>query len=207
MQTENLKEIIYSRNVLEFVTVAHEYCSFLERAGEFDQYTFSDKTIKLLTVVYLKGTLLPEVELINEEGNEKFVTELDWEFIRNGVLQQLNDNDTYLDFFDSEMNETPEPVTTSISENIADIYQDLKDFISIYQLGIDELANDAIYECYSNFKTYWGQRVLNSLRILHFLIYSNKLSNTDTFENEPKQPKTDNWFISQAQKNYRKDAE
>ena len=53
---------IYERNTLEFVTVALEYCSFVEHAGEKGLFDFVDKATKLLPLLYLKALLLPVVE-------------------------------------------------------------------------------------------------------------------------------------------------
>ena len=57
---------IYERNTLEFVTVALEYCHFVEQAGEKGLFDFVDKATKLLPLLYLKALLLPVVE--SEEG-------------------------------------------------------------------------------------------------------------------------------------------
>jgi hypothetical protein len=199
----SIKEIVYSKNVIEFVTIAKEYTAFVEQSSNFESHDFIDKTLKILSLLYLKTNLLPVVEPLSDEGNEKYVTELDWQYIRNGVQLQLADNDIYLDFFDSEMNETPEPVSCSVSENLSDIYQDLKDFLEIYQLGNEELSNDAIYECNESFKNYWGFKLVNSLRILHHLSFNEK---GIEFAAAKKMAKSeDDWFISRAQQGFRKD--
>jgi hypothetical protein len=169
---DNYQTIIYSRNVLEFVTVATEYCAFVENPPVPEKAVFTDKMLKLLTVVYLKALLLPTVNQINAEGNEKFVTELDWNYVKENIEKILGDDDLYLDYFDDDMKETHEPVTSIISENLADIYQDLKDFITVYQLAITDLMNDALYECIDNFQNLWGSRLVNSLRILHHIYYT-----------------------------------
>ena len=201
----SIKEIVYSKNVIEFVTVANEFCSFLENITELDKNEMIDKSVKLLSLLYLKANLLPESEQINEDQNEKFVTEFDWQFVRNGIEVLLADDDKYLDFYDTEMNETAEPVASSISENMADIYQDLKDFLNTYQLGDEELSNDAIYECCANFRDYWGFRLVNSLRIFHYIIYK-KSKDEQPSESKGKIVRDlNNWFISKAQKNFRKD--
>jgi hypothetical protein len=195
------KEVVFSKNTIEFVTVANEFCLFLEKATETDASFFIDKSLKLLSLLYLKASLLPPTEQLYDEGNEKFVGEFDWQMIRNGIASILDDKDTYLDFFDLEMNETPEPVVSSISENMADTYQDLKDFLEIYRLGNDELSNDAIYECNENFKNYWGFRVVNTIRILHFLHFRPKddtIFEASTAKNLVKR-NPDNWFITKAQ--------
>jgi hypothetical protein len=200
-----LKDIVYSKNVVEFATVANEYCTYLEKVSEHEKPIFVDKSLKLLSLLYLKVLLLPEVEQVNEEENEKFVTEFDWQLIKNGIQAILNEDDTYLDFFDIEMNETPEPTTNSISENMADLYQDLKDFIEIYKLGVDELSNDAILECSASFKEHWGFKTVNSLRMLHHIQFSTTSEkNEDTSSNTAKR-NTNDWFISKAQKDYQKD--
>jgi len=201
----SLNEIVYSKNVVEFVTVAKEYCTFLENVAELDKDSLIDKSVKLLSLLYLKSNLLPDTEQINEEPNEKFVTEFDWQFVRNGIETILGDDDTYLDFYDNEMNETAEPVSSSISENMADIYQDLKDFLSIYQLGNEELSNDAIHECFTSFSEYWGFRLVNSLRIFHFLIYKINKDEQPAKSKSQINRDTKNWFISKAQQDLTKD--
>ncbi len=201
----NLKDIVYSKNTVEFVTVAREYCAFLEKAGEINVETFINKSVKLLPLLYLKAALLPETGQVNSEGNEKFVTEFDWQFIRQGILNLLGDNDIYLDFFDASMNETPEPVASSISENMADIYQDVRDFLEIYRLGNDELSNDAIFECCQSFSETWGFKLINSLRILHLLGYKGTSAEQLSFAKGKVIRDTDNWFISKAQKDFQSD--
>ena len=57
MEKEN--NPIYERNTLEFVTVALEFCTFVETAGERELFDFMDKAVKLLPLLYLKATLLP----------------------------------------------------------------------------------------------------------------------------------------------------
>ena len=60
---------------------------------------------------------------------------------------------------------------TSLSEGFADIFQDLRDYLTLYNMGTSEMMNDAIWECKKNFKEYWGQRLVNIQRVLHYLLY------------------------------------
>jgi hypothetical protein len=169
---DNVKDIIYSRNVVEFVTVSREYCAYLEKLENIEKPVFVDRSMKLLSLLYLKSLLLPEIEEIFDEELEKHVTEFDYEFIKKGIEQVLGDDDSYLDFFDNDMHETPEPVSCSLAENMADVYQDVKDFLAIYQQGIDKLMLDAIFVCKQSFENYWGYRIVNSLRIFHYLQFN-----------------------------------
>ena len=71
---------IYERNTLEFVTVALEYCTFVETAGNTGLFDFVDKATKLLPLLYLKASLLPEVESEEETELELSVSFTDSRF-------------------------------------------------------------------------------------------------------------------------------
>ena len=47
---------IYEHNTLEFVTVALEFCTFVENAGKNGLLNFLDKAVKILPLLYLKAT-------------------------------------------------------------------------------------------------------------------------------------------------------
>jgi hypothetical protein len=72
-----------------------------------------------------------------------------------------------------DMKYSDTPISAFISENIADIYQDVRNFVSVYQYELTEQMNDALYVCRDNFRTYWGQKLVNVLRPLHSLLYTN----------------------------------
>ena len=78
------------------------------------------------------------------------------------------------------------PVTKSISEDLADIYQDVKNFVMQFQVGINETMHDAILECREHFRLYWGQTLVNTLRALHELEYNtpDDDANDENAENE-----------------------
>ena len=71
------------------------------------------------------------------------------------------------------------PITASVSEDLSDIYQDLKNFITVFERGVTDNMNDALYLCIENFKSYWGQKLVNVLRALHSLKYTIVNDNLD----------------------------
>ena len=132
---ENNTQPIFDKNTVEFVTVAAEMCGFLERASRLKRREFVDTSLKLLPLLYLKASLLPECEQIDEFPPETFVTEADYEQLRVSVSALMGDRDDYLEVFLDDMMYSDTPIKQSISEGLADIYQALKDFICVYQLG------------------------------------------------------------------------
>lgn len=169
-----MDEYIFSKNTIEFVTVGVEFCAFMEKVSEIEKKEFIDTSVKMLPLLYLKATLLPDKEDDDEYdvNVEHFVNEEIYEYIRNSIEQLLGEQDSYLEVFQSDMQYSETPIVANISEDMTDIYQDIKDFVSIYSLGNEESMRTALNECKDNFINYWGQKLVNVLRALHSLRYS-----------------------------------
>ena len=206
---ENDREaLVYSGAVIEFVAVAREVCSFLEQAEGFAKTVFMDKTRKILPLLYYKAVMLPSAEAFFEDGPERFVSEQEWQVIHDAILNKLGKHNDYPEVIDPVLRDTEDKVGGSIAENLADIYQDLKDFVMVYRMGTVELMNDALWECMQHFDQEWGQKLLNSLRALHNLLHGGE----DLEEEEEDRDKgadseqgTDNWIFSQRQKLWNED--
>lgn len=180
METDQLPDhIVYSTNVIEFVTVAAETCLFLEHTAEFSRTDFIQKSVKLLPLLYLKTSLLEIPEAVYDDVTEKFVNEDDYQFVREQVEQLLGADDSYLETFHPDMAISDTPIAAFVSENLADIYQELKDFAANYQLGDIDIMNDALVACLEAFGEHWGQKTLNALRALHALRFSDGFGQED----------------------------
>ena len=169
---EQTSQVIFDKNSIEFVTVAAEYCGFIERARGVEPGAFVDTALKILPLLYLKASLIPECEMIGEEDLEVFVTEEDYECVQYSIAQVLGAQDDYLEVFHPDMAYSDTPIKKCISEDLADIYQDLKDFIGVFQLGLNTTMNDSLYVCKEHFAEYWGQRLVNTMRALHNVKYN-----------------------------------
>ncbi len=216
MQEENRENIVYSRPVVEFVAVAREYCVFLENSIEEGRKDFIFKIHRLLPLLYFKAVMLPSPERMMEEQVDKSVTEEQYNFLHEQLLVKLGKYDAYTDVFDPQIQYSEAPIGESLAENLSDIYQELKDFIEIYQFGLTELMNDALAECRQSFETYWGQRMVNAMRAFHNLVYNSEDIDEDeeapedpekAFEEKAKNMDTSNWILTQKQKQYDEDEE
>ena len=95
--------------------------------------------------------------------------EFEYENMRQAIAQKLGSDDAYLEVFVEDMRYSDEPITAFISENIADIYQEVKDLACNYQTREEAVMNDALVSCLEAFEQHWGQKLLNVLRPLHTL--------------------------------------
>jgi hypothetical protein len=188
MDTDQLPDhIVYSKKVIEFVTVAAETCLFLEHANEFTKTDFVQKSIKILPLLYLDASLLDIPDPVFEEIPERFVNEEDYQYVHGLVEQLLGSDDSYLEVFHPDMALSDTPIAAFVSEDMADVYQELKDFAANYQLGDIDIMNDALVACLEAFGEHWGQKLLNALRALHAVRFSEGFGLEDT-DNESAGP-------------------
>ena len=177
-------QTIFDKNVIEFVTVAAEFCAFLERAEGMKRKAFVDTTLKILPLLYLKASMLPKCETIGDEAPETYVTEEMYEVLRINLSDILAEKDDYLEVFLPEMAYSDQPIKKNISEDLADIYQDIRDFIFVFQLGLNETMNDSLAICQENFGMLWGQKLVNTLRALHDVKYNQEPDEEEETEEE-----------------------
>ena len=162
------KSDIYSQETIEFVTVATQYCIFMEQVAGKTRLEFVDTMRKMLPMVYLKASL---IEKGDDEEQEVFVeqsvTEADYSAVRGNVYGVMGEQDDYLDVFVEEMKYSDTPIKKTISEDLADIYQSLRNFVGVYKEGYEEAMTIALAEVIADFEQYWGQTLVNTLRALH----------------------------------------
>jgi hypothetical protein len=160
MRDEELNSIVYSKNVIELITVANEFCGFLERSEDMESSDFRSRLQKLLPLLYLKTSLLPTFESVSEDDLEKYVTEMDYNIIQQNVLAHFGGQDDYQEVFVPGMQFSETALSASISENIADIYQDIIDLVLAFRTLNEEVMEQALSEMQNNFSQNWGQNWL-----------------------------------------------
>lgn len=168
------ESVIYSKEVIEFTTVAVEYCILLEKGDpKLPAEEFVDKVSKILPLLYLKAQLLPEVEEEMDFGNIDLpVTEEDYNYIEQKCASILGSQNDYLEVFVEEMAFSETPIVAHISENLADVYQALRNFAAVFERGIEEHMEQALFYCIEDFREQWGQKLVNVLRAVHFAKYT-----------------------------------
>ncbi len=181
-QSEELNKA-FSRSTIEFATVAREYCFFAENAAKYTLKDYVKVASRLLPLLYIKASVLPELEQQSDFALEEYVDYQTYEVVRCSIRAKLAAHDEYLEVFKEDFKYSDSPIVASISEDMADIYQDVRNFCEQYQTGVDDLMNDAIVVVVEKFRTYWGQRLCNALQALHNLLYSSE--NLDEEEGVP----------------------
>ncbi len=213
-----LNQIVYAKNAVEFVTVANEYCKFIESADAHSQKVFVNLALKLLPLLYLKASMLNETlaefeDGLDEEGDfgtEIFVSEVEYYALETNIRTKLEDFNEYPDVYESQSVATNESTLCFISEDLTDIYQDLKNFTQNYRNGLEEVMVDSLFEANNQFKIYWGQRLVNTMRALHNIYFNGELSaeeeaiepeEVEDFDDETTSKSNPNWLNDRFEDN------
>ena len=176
----NEQNPIYAPDTLEFVTVATEFCAYLEQSASREKTSFIERMRKLLPLLYLKAQLLPEMEGVADFTPDDRVTQQDYDYILHLVAAIMGDDDYYEDAtFGMEMQQTEQLCWKTVSEGLADMYQPLRNFVAAYRLGIEPCMESALYDVRYSFIYSWGTALVDTLRRFHYLTSFN--SDEDNF--------------------------
>ena len=164
--------------MLDFITVGTEFCKYLEQLDtsvsqpgtddgpENPRTAFIDVMRGLLPMLYLKASLMGEMPE-GEGYNAERLTEADYDYIRHGVASVMGGLDDYLDVFVEDFKYSDRPVLRTVSEDLADIYQAVRETVETFRDGYEDAMQVALYDVRESFKNEWGQKLLNALKALH----------------------------------------
>ncbi len=169
---------VYSQEVIDEVTIAVQVCKMLENLVGMEKADFVGKMIKLLPMLYVKTLMLSADDSETDMYLQTFVNEDDYSYVESGVAELLGADNAYLEVFVDGMRYSDTPITSFISENLADVYQELKDMLGNFQTENEEVMHSALCAMKASFVEHWGQKLLNALRALHS-IYFNLDENDD----------------------------
>ena len=141
---------INERLITEFVTMSAEYCRALNSLDQFTPHGFATFSLQLLPMLYVRAFSLPSFDDYDREAVENLSQE-EWTRVKLQLSKLFGKNDKYAEQFTRFGDEA----TESLSENLADVYQDLKDFTQLIAFGIDDAIVEAVGEVKHNFEDYW----------------------------------------------------
>ncbi|WP_409291239.1 DUF5063 domain-containing protein [Peribacillus sp. SCS-37] len=137
----------------DFFQSAVHYCSIIEDCEPNQIHTKVKTLLVSLLDLYSKAIFLPEAEPGNYEGTDL-----------NIVVPEINfgEYDHYWEIFNPYHLE--EPVGASLSDDILDIYKDVKKGILLYEKNEHLEAN---WEWKFGFEIHWGSHAVDAIRALH----------------------------------------
>ena len=159
---------------LAFIALTNEYCQLVENCGDHGREGMVEALIKLLPRIYITVTdLEPNLEYLDAFISQA-LDEASYDVVRDNLSALMGEDDAYLEVFLDDMKYSDTPIATSISENLADLYQEFYNLlVSLRDLNTEE-QRQILGMCKENFVEYWGQTLCNVLRALHSLSVANR---------------------------------
>ncbi|MBR1882094.1 MAG: DUF5063 domain-containing protein [Muribaculaceae bacterium] len=159
-----------SPNELAFIALANEYCEAIELAlNQGEASALADKMLRMLPRIYIVTSDLPVTDdAWRESYIEPTLTEQRYDSVRDALSAVLAEDDVYLEVMVEDMKYSDTPIATSISENLADLYQEFYNFVNSIADLPTSMQQELVAACVDNFYQYWGQTLCNVTRALHF---------------------------------------
>lgn len=162
------------KSLIHIVALCSDYCATIENAAELDQPELVKSLLSSLSKIYFEFLDIEPGEdssidewVLSSASSASNLDEDQYEMIRGQLSSVFGENDTYLETFEKDMKYSDTPIATSISENLADIYQPLYNFVVEVRESEGSNIDDAYRECREQFDEYWSQTLCNVLRALN----------------------------------------
>lgn len=169
-----------TNRLLDAVTISKTYCETCQDALQYTKSEFTDRMLDLLPRIYWNFfDLSAGVSLGESEYFSDYVDESLYEEIRRDIAGVMGGSDIFLETFEEDMKYSETPISASISESLADIFQPLFNFISIVHDSEGAQLEEAFINCKEDFENYWSQTLCNVLRALNNIKYGMREEDED----------------------------
>lgn len=160
--------------LFDVTAVASAYCSIIRNAAEYDKTEFVNSVLSVLPKIYWEffDISTDGIDEIDELNLQEYIDEDYYENIRRHIEILLGADDTYLETFEEDMKYSDTPISASVAEGLADIFQALFNFTEDVRESEGEQMSHAFALCKENFETYWGQTLCNVMRALNSIRFS-----------------------------------
>ncbi len=148
-----------------FCTQARSYCSFIEDSPATNSRAFAQVCLTHLLGLYQLALQLPDVEPESSHLPEEINYEK-WNVVRKKIAGRLT-RDYYWVVFEPFEHEQPEPVCGSLSDDLADIWRDLKPGVAVIDCPTPTSVSAFAWHWRFSFESHWGRHAASAITALH----------------------------------------
>lgn len=176
-------ESIYTPTLIQFATTGVEFASLVERGDALRPFVKS--SLRLLPLLYSQVLTLPEY-LYSPETDyiEEYITEQSYEQVRERIANILGEHDSYLTTASSQMQYSDTPLTSFISEAMADVYQHVGNLLGVLREQNELALPGAVGRCLLYWREHWGLTLCSALSALHAVYISLEEDEEDDTEGD-----------------------
>jgi hypothetical protein len=159
-----------------FVATAAKLVAHIERVAVHPAARFLEDSELLLVDLYARALRLPNVEPSDDAEWLPRVEYDGWRGVYQDIQRVLGRYDVYREIYDPAAMADPagsieggdEPVVSSLADDLADIWRDLKPLVDGWPIATAAQRQDLAWDARSTFASHWGQHLVDALRAIHW---------------------------------------
>lgn len=190
--------------VTDFVGLAGNFCSLLEQSAHKKTGELFNELQQLVPQLYMKAALLPQPKYCYDEEPATFVQEDDYARIHDSLQQKFELFTGITGMSPGTLPNQHELVSFRLAESFADLYEELKNFMKLYEVGLPQSMNDAVWICRKSFEQNLGIKIADNLKSLHSLIYNQHSMGSRAIQHGDfyKDPDEEPWYSDDQEQVY-----
>jgi hypothetical protein len=148
-----------------FVESARAYCSLIERRAEVSRSELLSRAQALLADLHARASSLPSPKSGESPTYRKIGNEEWWQLFES-LRNQLREYDSFW-VANPESDVPSAPGESSLADDLADVYRELKNGLIAWDSTEPTLRADAVWEWQFGFEVHWGDHALKAMRAIH----------------------------------------
>lgn len=169
LESSGLKLSGVAAPIASFIQAAADYCLLIESCEQYTTDQFIHHARYQVARIYLAALSLPQVEATGESLNRDISHE-EYSQIGRSLVAKFDQYNLYWQILDPGELEPDDPGCQTLSDDLADIWRDLKPGLLHCNTTTDSLRQAILWEWYFNFHHHWSTHAVDALRIIDWLI-------------------------------------
>ena len=155
--------------VMDFIGVTSQFCSLIDERDQIKDMELLGRAYGLLPQLCLHASRLPAID-----GCELFkeaTPHSQWQTLRESLRTKLAEYDAYLEVLDPYDFEGGEPERGSLSEDLADIYEEIVPGLRQWEQADSDKRRGVVAAWKLDYEIHWGEHATGAFRAIHFALF------------------------------------
>lgn len=159
--------------IKNFVDVAGTYCSLIENHGDVSVDVLCERLQELLPLLYYHAVQLPEPESMYPTSRD--ISHREWKSLFDELREKFGDGDSYWCVYNPLKLGKNDPLRSGLSDDLADIWRDLKNGVIEWQHASQESRRQIVYSWHFSFHSHWSDHVVDALRTINRIVEDRRI--------------------------------
>jgi len=152
--------------VRAFARSVQAYCAVIDNCNNYSSSQFILQLAEALAALYKDGFGLPDVEPTTTELGPRLTPE-ELSRIISCVHEKLT---SAVQYYKDHGTDEEYLATILLSDDLSDLYQDVKAALTVFKRGSDDDVRNAVWEWRFGFMGHYGRHMASAIRTVHLML-------------------------------------